>query len=226
MNLPRPQLAGLLVSGLLATCTLALPPASPASTTPYGGGDDSIAWLWTDADQLDYTAADMLDFLEGNFPDEDFSELRDAVESGDVLITELLGGSSDPSSHDKTTIAVATKDYPLWVCALGVRHEWWHISHIPPGSGPEQQDPTTSEDDPCGSCNHLDGLLDQLKHIALLSCEELVPAQEACDIWKKAHDAAGKVFYDCVYEGSGCSSYGSQLFESVIAQDMRPCNCN
>ncbi len=224
-KLDRWARAGLFLA--LAASALAVSPGvHAASSNPIGDGDDAIVWIMVDETQLQYSATELLDFLEAHFPNEDIAGLRSAVEDDkDVKITEVTGGTANPSIHDKTTIAVNSDKFPLWVCALGVLHEWWHIGHIPAEKGPYEQDPETDADNPCGSCNHLAGLLDQMKHISYLSCEGVVTSAEACSIWKQARDAAARVYYDCVYEGPSCSSYSGSFIQVLTAEQI-PCNCN
>jgi hypothetical protein len=194
---------------------------SGSSLIPIGGdGDDEILWEVTDVDHLQYTPESMVDFLEVNFPDEDFSDLREAIDDEDVTVTDK------PSTHDKTTIAIKSEKYKLWVCALALWHEWWHISHIPPGAAPHKQDPETSVDAPCGACNHLSGLLDNFRRISYLSCEGVVSSTEACDLWKLSLPGVAELYYDCLYEGSLCSDFDGATLDRVLTTELRPCNCN
>lgn len=189
---------------------------------PIADGDYQILHYWVSENGLSYTAEELLNFLKANFSEEDFNELETALLAGDVNLGELKGGGP-VATHDKTTIAIKSSEWPLWICALALWHEWEHIENIDPNAGKHAKDPLT--DGPCSNCEHLSMLILQLKRIAHLDCEGILLGEDVCGFWEKAYQGATEINSLCRYEGAGCGYSGQSVFGLLGGSDGYPCNC-
>jgi len=136
----------------------------------------------------------MLDILKKVDP-EAAEAIRHQKENGLLGFGRITSGNKEVlAAHDRSTIGVNLRkeangqvkgEYEPWICALSLAHEWEHITHIPPGSGPEVTDPTTADDNPCGPCNHVLMGVKDMQRMAELSCKDDLrpPCTQFCDRW-------------------------------------------
>lgn len=150
-------------------------------------------------------------------------ELDDLTDpqTGTVGFVEL-SSSRFPGASDKSTIAINTSRYPLWLCANAMVHEGTHCTRPrPPGSdGPDSTDPETSNSNPCGTCNHAAMLAEELAHDRDLCFEspEIFsdPGESPCELFCQMIDGINTLLDECA--ASSCGSVPN-------VDTTPPCGC-
>ena len=153
---------------------------------------------------------DLIDYVRDNCSESLANDMAAAL-TGDGTCVNVCENWSKDGSSDATTISVMTRGVPLWKAASVLIHEYTHWTRSRPASvasgDADQTDPETSDDNPCGQCNHANMGVDDIAWMSALCDSPTSTADDIaqlCKLWQDGRNKTAKMLTSCLY--AGCSS--------------------